>query len=104
MGVEGVTASGEVADASGGSALDPEDCVAVAGFEKKGEVGADVGGAFAEARGLFDVFDALKFAFETGEGVEGSGVVVAALFEELFAEVEGHAAYATSGVGGEGGE
>ena len=67
-------------------------------------MGADVGGAFAQAGGLFDVFDALQFAFEAGEGVEGAGVVIAALFEKLFAEVEGHSAYASGGVGGERGE
>ena len=50
-------AAGEVADSAGGAALDPEDGVAVGGFEEEREVGADVGGALAQAGGLFDVLD-----------------------------------------------
>ena len=72
-------AASEVADSAGGAALDPEDGVAVGGFEEEGEVGADVGGAAAEAGRFFDVLETLEFAFETGEGVEDAGVVVAAL-------------------------
>ena len=44
---------------------------------------ADVGGALAEAGGFFDFPEALEFAFEAREGVEGAEVGVAALFEEL---------------------
>ncbi len=58
-------------------------------------MGADVGGAFAQAGGLFDVLQVIEFAFETGERVEDTGVVVAALFEEGLAVVEGHAAGAS---------
>ena len=84
VGVKGCVggAPGEVADSAGGAALDPEDGVAVGGFEEEGEVGADVGGALAEAGGLFDVLDAFEFAFEAGEGVEDGGVGVAAFFQE----------------------
>src|SRR5207302_6836827 len=85
-------ASGQIADSSGGTAFDPENGVAVGRFEEEGEVGADVGGAFAQAGGLFDVLEVVEFPFETGERVEDAGVVVAALFEEGFAIVEGHAA------------
>ena len=72
VGVEGGVscAAGEVADSSGGAALDPEDGVAVGGFEEEGEVGADVGGAFAQAGGLFDVLEVVEFAFEASECVE----------------------------------
>jgi hypothetical protein len=114
VGVEGClgVASGEVADSACGAALDPEDGVAAGGFEQEGEVGADVGGALAKAGGLFDIFELVEFAFETSEGVEDSGVVVAGLFEEGFAVVEGHAAGATDSLpyggsrdfGGEDGE
>ena len=57
VGVEGWRgcAAGEVADAAGGAALDPEDGVGVGGFEEEFEVRADVGGALAQAGGLFDV-------------------------------------------------
>ena len=72
--------AGEVANSAGGAALDPEDGVAVGRFEQEGKVGADVGGAVAQAGGLFDVLEAFEFAFKTGEGVEDAGVVVAALF------------------------
>ena len=101
VGVEGGVgcAAGEVADSAGGAALDPEDGVGVGGFEEEVEVGADVGGALAQAGGLFDVFDALELAFEAGEGVEDAGVGVAALFEEFFAVVEGHAAGACGSAG-----
>ena len=84
----------EVADAAGGAALDPEDGVGVGGFEQEVEMGADVGGAFAQAGDFFDILEPLEFAFEPGERVEGAGVGVAALFEEGFAVVEGHAARA----------
>ena len=85
VGVEGCVGcgAGEVADSAGGSAFDPEDGVAVGGFEEEVEVGADVGGALAEAGGLVDVLDAFELAFEAGEGVEDGGVGVAAFFEEV---------------------
>ena len=67
-------AAGEVADSAGGAALDPEDGVGVGGFEEELEVGADVGGAFAEAGGFFDVLEVFEFAFEAGERVEDAGV------------------------------
>ncbi len=44
---------------------------------RKLKVGADVGGALAEAGGLVDVLDVFELAFEAGEGVEGGGVGVA---------------------------
>ena len=94
VGVEGGVScsSGEVADASSGATLDPEDGVAVGGLEEEGEMGADVCGAFSQAGRLFHVLQVVEFAFEAGERVEDAGVVVAALFEEGFAVVEGHAA------------
>jgi hypothetical protein len=41
----------------GGAALDPEDGVAVGGFEEELQVGADVGGALAQAGGFVDVLE-----------------------------------------------
>jgi hypothetical protein len=79
----------EVSNAAGGAALDPEDGVGVVRFEQKGEVGGDVGGAFAQAGGLVDILEAVEFAFEAGEGVERAGVGVAAFFEELGAGEKG---------------
>ena len=70
-------------------------------------MGADVGGAFAEAGGFFDVFEAVELAFEAGEGVEDGEVEVAGVFEEVGAIEEGHAAGLGGEVrvvGGEGGE
>ncbi len=70
-------------------------------------MGANVGDAFAQAGGLFDVLEIFEFAFEAGEGVEDGGVGVAGLFEEGFAVEEGHAASTVGhavGVGGEDGE
>src|ERR1700742_4931075 len=105
MGVEGgvCRAACEVANSTGGAALDPEDGVAIGGFEQEGEMGADVGGSFAQAWGFFDILEIFEFAFEAGECVEDSGVVVATLFEEGLAIVEGHAAGSggeTCGLGG----
>ena len=82
-GVAGV--AGGVAEAAGGAALDPEDGVGVGGFEEELEVIADVGGALAQAGGLFDFAQAFEFAFEAWEGVEGAEVGVAARFEEVCA-------------------
>jgi len=44
---------------------------------------ADVGGALAEAGGFVYFAEALEFAFEALEGVEGAEVGVAAGFEEV---------------------
>ena len=90
------------ADPAGGAALDPEDGVGVLRFEQELEVGCDVGGALAQAGRLVDVLQAVELALEEAEGVERSGVGVAALFQELGALVEGHAAEAGVGadVGG----
>jgi len=40
------------------------------GIREEGEVGADVGGAFTQAGGLFDVLQVVEFAFESSERVE----------------------------------
>src|SRR6266702_171753 len=97
----------EVANPSGGSALDPEDCVAVAGFEQKCQMGADVGCTLAQPGGLFHILNAVEFAFKAGKSIESSSVIVAALLQELLAELERHPAHSSAqsgGVRGEGGE
>ncbi len=56
MGVERGCGASEVADSAGRAAFDPEDSVGVVGFEQEFQVVLDVGGAFAEAGGFFDIF------------------------------------------------
>ena len=87
-------AASEIADAAGCAALDPEDGVGVLRFQQELQVGRDVGGALAQAGGFVHILQALQFAFETSEGVERAGVGVAALFQEIGALFEGHAAEA----------
>ena len=84
--------AGSVADSSGGAALDPEDGVAVGGFEEEVQVGADVGGAAAQAGRFFDVLEASSSPSRRVRALRTLSVVVAALFEEGFAVSEGHAA------------
>ena len=74
------------------AALEPEDGVAVVGFEEESQLLADVGGAFAERRGLFDSAQALELELEAMQRIGEGEVEVAAGFEEVFAVKEGHAA------------
>src|SRR5260370_7432803 len=80
----------EVPNPSGGSALDPEDCVAVAGFEQKCEVSADVSGALAQAGGLFHILNAVEFAFKAGKSIETSIVIVPPPLHDLPPALEPH--------------
>ncbi len=49
---------------------------------------ADVGGTLAKACGFVDFAETLKFAFEVLEGVEGTEIGIAAVFEEVGAVEE----------------
>src|ERR1035441_5865607 len=83
-------AASEIADSVGRAALNPEDGVWVLRLQQKLQVGRNVGGTLAQARGLVDAFQALQFALEARERVQRSGVRVAAFFQKLGALVDGH--------------
>ncbi len=51
----------------------------------------DICSAFAQTGGFFYVLQVIELAFEASERVEHACVVVAALFQEGFTVVEGHA-------------
>ena len=84
------SAAREIADASGRAPFDPEDRVAVRRLQQKRQMGANVGSAFAQARNLLDVLDALQLAFEPRQRVQRRGIGVAALFEKPLAVVKRH--------------
>src|ERR1700733_3533199 len=93
MGVEarvGCTPS-DVTNTTRSASLYPKDRVAIGRFEEKGKVGANVGGTFAKARGLFHILEEIEFALETGESILGRDVGVTTLFQKGFAVEKGHA-------------
>ena len=86
--------TGRRALSAAAAALEPEDGVAVVGFEEEPQLLADVSGALAERRGFFDSAQALELEFEAMERVGEGEIEISAGFEEVFAVKEGHATVA----------